>query len=163
MTGKFLSHGHTQVQATSSLSWCRVRTHTFYTAVLLHRVDNRKDLTFPSIWRLVGEEQATSLRRKLSLCLSNEALNHEDVWGSGCIDHVFLTSAQSGGEWSASLPGRFNPRDRAPGTHRIGGGRGPREEEKNFAPTVTRTPTLGRPACSQTLYRLCYCGSNLRN
>jgi hypothetical protein len=23
---------------------------------------------------------------KLSLCLANEALHHEDVWGSGCID-----------------------------------------------------------------------------
>jgi hypothetical protein len=24
---------------------------------------------------------------KLSLCLTNYALHHEDVWGSGCIDH----------------------------------------------------------------------------
>jgi hypothetical protein len=35
--------------------------------------------------------------------------------------HVFLTSALVRGEWSASRPGRFNPRERAPGTHWIGG------------------------------------------
>jgi hypothetical protein len=28
-----------------------------------------------------------------------------------------LTSALDGGEWSASHPGRFTPRERAPGTH----------------------------------------------
>jgi hypothetical protein len=27
---------------------------------------------------------------KLSPCLTNEALRHEDVWGSGCIDPHFL-------------------------------------------------------------------------
>jgi len=27
-----------------------------------------------------------------------------------------LTSALDGGEWSASRPGRFTPRERAPGT-----------------------------------------------
>jgi len=37
-----------------------------------------------------------------------------------------LTSALDGGEWSASLPGRFTPRERAPCTHWIGGWVGPR-------------------------------------
>jgi hypothetical protein len=37
-----------------------------------------------------------------------------------------LTSALDGGEWSASRPGRFTPRERAPGTHWIGGRVGPR-------------------------------------
>jgi hypothetical protein len=41
--------------------------------------------------------------------------------------HVFLTSAQVGGEWSASRPGRFSPKERAPGTHWIGGWAGPRD------------------------------------
>jgi hypothetical protein len=36
------------------------------------------------------------------------------------------TSALDGGEWSASRPGRFNPRKRAPGTHWKGGWMGPR-------------------------------------
>jgi hypothetical protein len=37
-----------------------------------------------------------------------------------------LTSALGGGEWSASRPGRFTSRERAPGTHWIGGWVGPR-------------------------------------
>jgi hypothetical protein len=37
-----------------------------------------------------------------------------------------LTSALDGGEWSASCPGRFTPKERAPGTHWIGGWVGPR-------------------------------------
>jgi hypothetical protein len=31
-----------------------------------------------------------------------------------------VTSALDGGEWSASRPGRFTPRERDPGTHWIG-------------------------------------------
>jgi hypothetical protein len=34
--------------------------------------------------------------------------------------HVFLTSALIGGEWSASRPGRFTPREKAPGTRWMG-------------------------------------------
>jgi hypothetical protein len=37
-----------------------------------------------------------------------------------------LTSALDGGEWSSSRPVRFTPRERAPGTHWIGGWVGPR-------------------------------------
>jgi hypothetical protein len=44
----------------------------------------------------------------------------------GCIGgveiqpHAFLTSALDGGEWSASYPGRFTPRERDRSTHWIG-------------------------------------------
>jgi hypothetical protein len=34
--------------------------------------------------------------------------------------HASLTLTLDGGEWSASRPSRFTPRDRAPGTHWIG-------------------------------------------
>jgi hypothetical protein len=37
-----------------------------------------------------------------------------------------LTSALDGGVWSASRPGHFTPRERAPGTRWIGGWVGPR-------------------------------------
>jgi hypothetical protein len=37
-----------------------------------------------------------------------------------------LTSALDGGEWLASRPGRFTPREGTPGTHWIGGWVGPR-------------------------------------
>jgi hypothetical protein len=43
------------------------------------------------------------------------------AYGSGCIDHIFLTSALVGGEWSTSRPGRFIHGEKAPGTHWIGG------------------------------------------
>jgi hypothetical protein len=36
-----------------------------------------------------------------------------------------LTSALDGGEWSASRPDRFTPRERTPDTHWIGGWVGP--------------------------------------
>jgi hypothetical protein len=67
--------------------------------------------------------------------------------GVGVYIHVFLTSALVGGECSASLLGRYTPAERAPGTHWIGGWGGLRNrsgrhrEEKNLAPTGTRTPT----------------------
>jgi hypothetical protein len=40
--------------------------------------------------------------------------------------HVFLISALVGGERSALRPGRFTPGERTPGTHWIGGWKGPR-------------------------------------
>jgi hypothetical protein len=35
--------------------------------------------------------------------------------------YVFMTSALVGAEWSVSCPGRFTPREGAPGTYWIGG------------------------------------------
>jgi len=43
-----------------------------------------------------------------------------------CSSTHSLTSALDGGEWSASRPSRFTPRERAPSTHWIGGWVGPR-------------------------------------
>jgi hypothetical protein len=42
-------------------------------------------------------------------------------WGVEVYLHAYLNSALDGGEWSASRPGRFTPRERVPGTHGIGG------------------------------------------
>jgi hypothetical protein len=59
--------------------------------------------------------------------------------------HISLTSAPVGGEWSTSRPDRFTTRERAPGTHWIGGWvdlrAGLDELEKILDPTGTRTPT----------------------
>jgi hypothetical protein len=46
--------------------------------------------------------------------------------GSACIDPLFLNLGSSGGEWSASRPCHFTPRERPPGTHWIGDWVGPR-------------------------------------
>jgi hypothetical protein len=76
--------------------------------------------------------------------------------------HIFLTSALAGGEWSVSRPGRFNPGERAPGTHWTRGWVDPRAgvgdvEKRKFLtlPGLELRP-LGRPARSQSLYRLRY-------
>jgi len=42
-------------------------------------------------------------------------------WGVDVCLHAFLTSELDGGEWSASRPGHFTPRERTPGTHWLGG------------------------------------------
>jgi hypothetical protein len=44
---------------------------------------------------------------------------------SGDIAPRILDLGTRWGEWSASRPGRFNPRETAPGTHYIGGCVGP--------------------------------------
>jgi len=40
--------------------------------------------------------------------------------------HTYLTLSLDGGEWLASRPGRFTPREIALGTHWIGGWVGPK-------------------------------------
>jgi hypothetical protein len=55
--------------------------------------------------------------------------------------NIFLTSALVGSEWLASRPGRFTPKERAPGTHWIGDWVDPRtgvDVEKILDPTGTR-------------------------
>jgi hypothetical protein len=37
-------------------------------------------------------------------------------WGMEVWHHAFLTSTLDGGEWSASRPGRFTRREKAPGS-----------------------------------------------
>jgi hypothetical protein len=54
--------------------------------------------------------------------MPNQAQCHEGVLGEWKYSSTHsLTSALDGSEWSASRPGRFTPRERALGTHCIGG------------------------------------------
>jgi hypothetical protein len=79
--------------------------------------------------------------------------------------HIFLTSALAGGKWSASRADRFTPGERAPGTHWKGGWVNPRaglddvEKRKFLTLPGLELSFLGRPARSQSLYRLPYPGS----
>jgi hypothetical protein len=73
--------------------------------------------------------------------------------------HVFLISAQVGGEWSASRLDHFIPGERAPVTHWIGGWVGPKAglddvEKRKFLtlPGLELQP-IGLPARSQSLQR----------
>jgi hypothetical protein len=74
----------------------------------------------------------------------------------------FLTSALVGGGWSASLPGRFTPRERAPDNHsigdRVGYGTGldDLERRKILSLIGLELLPLSNPACSKSLYRMRY-------
>jgi len=58
-----------------------------------------------------------------------------------------LTSSLDGGEWSASRPGRFTARERAPGVHCAGGwvgpGTGPEAVVKRKIPSPCRASLKG--------------------
>jgi hypothetical protein len=68
--------------------------------------------------------------------------------------HLFLTSALVGCEWSVSRPGRFTPRERAPGTLWIRGWVNPRarlddvEKRKFLILTTLKLRPLAGPARS---------------
>jgi hypothetical protein len=90
---------------------------------------------------------------KLSIC-------HEDVRGSRCIDPRFLDLA-TGWSWVASFTFSYlYPRNGAPGTLWTGGLVCPRdglddmEKWKFLTLPGLELQTLGRPECSQLLYRL---------
>jgi hypothetical protein len=74
--------------------------------------------------------------------------------------HIFLASVLAGSQWSASRPGLFTP-----GSHGIGGLVGLRtgldnvEKRKFLILTGLEHRPFGRPALSQSLYRLRYPGS----
>jgi hypothetical protein len=76
-----------------------------------------------------------------------------------------LSSALDGGEWSASHPGRFTPREGAPDTLWIGGWVDPRASLDTVSKETNSQPPPGfesrssyRPGRSQSLYRLSYPG-----
>jgi hypothetical protein len=77
-----------------------------------------------------------------------------------------LNSALDGGEWSASRPGRFIPRERATGTHWIGGWVGPRAildaVVKRKIPSPRRKSNPRTPIVQPLAqcYRLSYPGSS---
>jgi hypothetical protein len=77
-------------------------------------------------------------------------------WGVEVQLHAFLTPALDGGEWSASRPGRFTPREIAHDTHWIGGWVGPRAGldamVKRKFPVSAATRTPDHPARSLALY-----------
>jgi hypothetical protein len=55
-----------------------------------------------------------------------------------------LTPALDGGEWSASHPGCFTPKERVPGTHWIGGWVGPRARLETVSKRKVPSPSLRR-------------------
>jgi hypothetical protein len=73
--------------------------------------------------------------------------------------NIFFTPALVAGEWSASRLGRFTPWKIVPVAHCIGVWVGDVERRKIFLLPGFEFRPLGRPARSQSLYRLSYPGS----
>jgi hypothetical protein len=104
---------------------------------------------------------------KLPLSLTNSALRHEDVWGSGCIDPDILGLGTSW-RWVVSFtPPEASPRWKSPRyqlDRRLSEPKnrsGWSAEEKNLPLPGLELRTLSRPASSQSLYRLRYPGSEV--
>jgi hypothetical protein len=112
-----------------------------HTTSLLASVSNSNTLTACRISGFHGKKV------KLSLCLANQALRHEDVSGSGCIDPHSLDLGTSCRWVGGFTPLPLYPRGKSPrypldrrlsGPQSLSGQRG---EEKVLDPTGTRTPT----------------------
>jgi hypothetical protein len=59
------------------------------------------------------------------------------LWSGGIAPLILLTSVLDGGEWSASCPSHFTRRERAPGTHWVGGWVRPRADNlQNYYQTL---------------------------
>jgi hypothetical protein len=98
--------------------------------------------------------RSIKVKVKLSLCF-NWAPRHEGVLGEWRHSSTHsLTSALDGGEWLASRPGRFIPKERAPVTLSIGGWVVPRAgldavmKKKFPAPAETRDSPSTSPHLS---------------
>jgi hypothetical protein len=102
---------------------------------------------------------ALLVKVKLSLCLTKHHAMKE-YWEWRYSSTHSLTSALDGGEWSVSRPCCFTPRERAPGTHWIGGWVSTRAVldavSKRKIPNSCRNSNPDHPARSQSLYRLSY-------
>jgi hypothetical protein len=99
---------------------------------------------------------------KFSLCLTNSAVRHEDVWVSGRIDSRFLDLGTSW-RWEFRLtPRPLYPLGKRTGMHWIGGWLDPRadvycvENRKWLILPGLELRPLGRPSRIQWLYRLSY-------
>jgi hypothetical protein len=84
---------------------------------------------------------------KMSLCLTNYALRHEGVWGSGCIDPHFLNLGTSWRSVVSFTPLPLCPCGKCPRyplDRRLGGPQsrsGRRGEDKILEPSGAQTPT----------------------
>jgi hypothetical protein len=97
---------------------------------------------------------------KLSLCLTNQALRYEGVWGSGHIDPHFLDLGTSW-RWVVSFtPLPVYPRGKSP-RYPLGPRTGLNDIERRKFLTLPglQLRSLRRPARSQSLYLLRYPGS----
>jgi hypothetical protein len=114
-----------------------------------------KKCNVPSAFR-VGETAQMNAAVKVSLCLTNYALRHEGVWGSGCIDPHFLDLGTSW-RWVVSFtPLPLYPREKSlrySFDRRLGGpqSRSGRLGEENSCPhrDSNSDPSVVQPVASR--------------
>jgi hypothetical protein len=95
------------------------------------------------------------IKIKLFMLLT-EHLAMKAYWSGGTAP-----SALDGDEWSASHPGSFIHRDRAPGTHKIGGWLGPRVSVDMVVRRKIPSPWLGpEPPIIQIVAQLSWLNNN---
>jgi hypothetical protein len=78
---------------------------------------NIVDIKLQHVYDVTLEDCATEFYKRpfsSSMFLLRRNKVNEGVRRSRYIDYIFFTSALAGGKWSASLPGRFTPGERAP-------------------------------------------------
>jgi hypothetical protein len=108
------------------------------------RADNPTAIYEPNVWKC-GSLHFATLRASTACTGKTLPLpGYGDAWVSEDRAPPFLTSALDGGEWSPSHPGCVTP------------GRDPPVSEPVW--TLRRRVNPGRPARSQSLYRLSYPG-----
>jgi hypothetical protein len=115
--------------------------------VLEHRWHSHPGSTNSFVCSFLTSENQLQEKAKLSLCLTNYALRHEGVWGSGCIDPHILDVGTSW-RWVVSFiprqiyPWRNSPRypldRRQGGPHKRSGRRG----EQKISSLSRATPAL---------------------
>jgi hypothetical protein len=115
-----------------SISYKRVHVTMWHKIVVKYlyyllkgTVTTMKQATFRD-WRTPRKQKALN---KGSTEIKNCLTKHRAMktyWGVEVYSTHSLTSALDGGEWLASHPGSFIPREIAPGTYGIGGWVGPR-------------------------------------
>jgi hypothetical protein len=96
------------------------------------------DYSFP---RSPHGDYVNKVKVKLSLCLTK---HHAMKTDRG------VTSALDEGEWSASCPCRFTPRERIPGTHWIGGWVSHYTHTDSYPSKTKHNITKYREKCLQT-------------
>jgi hypothetical protein len=113
-------HAHPSIATSNLLNWLGLNSSSVGTSIA------RVAWEFVESQLRITSTVSVEVKVKLSLCF-NWAPRHEGVLGEWRYNSTHsLTSSLDEGEWSASRPGHFTPRERPPGTHWIGGWVGPR-------------------------------------
>jgi hypothetical protein len=117
--------------------------------------NNSDDLVCFGSINLKGEGEGEGEGKVVPVLFFNRSPRHEGVLGEWRYNSTqSLTLALDGSELSASRPGRFTPREGAPGTHSVGGWVGPRDgldmvsKRKIPSPAGNRTPII-QPVASR--------------